>query len=242
MEISESSLKGLVREIDEQHRDGMTTMASDIRELHAATRQFRTSRRGFLKKTGMGGAALTIGSVVLPVSRLVPAGAQELDDKAIATFAASVEHAAVEAYKAAGASGKVGTAAVVQAATTFAGHHAEHAKAFEGAAGGPVKANAKLLAAVGDQLKGAKDERAVLEIALDLENAAAATYLFGLGALKSPQALQLAASILPIEAQHAVAIGLVLGKSGKDLFPAGGENNAFETREQALDPSRFPAA
>ena len=242
MEISESSLNGLVRDIDEQHRDGMGTMASDIRELHAATREFRTSRRGFLKKAGIGGAVLTIGSTALPVSRLIPAGAQALDDKAIATFAASVEHAAVEAYKAAGGSGLVKTPAVLQAATTFAGHHAEHAKAFEGAAGGPVKANAKLLTAVGDQLKGAKDEKGVLQIAMDLENAAAATYLFGLGALKSPAALQLAASILPIESQHAVAIGLVLGKSGKDLFPSGGENNAFETKDQALDPSKFPAA
>ena len=73
----------------------------------------------------------------------------------------------------------------LQAATTFAGHHTEHGAAFGAAAGSspPTKPNPKLLDIVSPQLQAAADENAVLEIAYGLENAAAATYLFALGAL-----------------------------------------------------------
>jgi hypothetical protein len=43
---------------------------------------------------------------------------------------------------------------------------------------------------------------------------------------------------MPVEAQHAVALGLVLGKplDEKGFLPA------FETQDGALDPAKFPAA
>jgi hypothetical protein len=238
MEISERHLRQLAADVDEQHRDGMATMASDIAELHAETRTFRTGdRRSFLRQAGIGAGALTIGSSVLTFRSLLPAAAQEkeLTDGDIAAFAESVELAAVEAYKAAAGSGKL-EAAVVEVGTMFAGHHAEHAKAFGGASGGKAKGkpNAKLLAAVGDQLKEAKDQKGILQIAYDLEEAAAATYLFGLGALKSKGALQLAASILPVESQHAVVLGSALGKPATDYVPT------FQTSDKAVDPAKFP--
>lgn len=246
MEISEHALRAMVREVDDQHHDGLHSMQSDVRELHAEMRHLRgDSRRGFLTKAGVGAAAITIGSTVLPFSKLIsPVAAQELTDGDIAAFAESVELAAVEAYKAAAGSGKVKTKAVGEAAGLFATHHQAHAEAFGGASGGMAKGkpNAKLLEVVGGQLQSAADEKAVIQIAYDLENGAAATYLFALGALKSQAALSLTASILPVESQHAVVLGSVLGKSGKDLFPAGGENNAFQTKEGALDPAQFPVA
>ncbi len=237
MEISERELRQLAHSVDDQHHDGMTTMASDIAELHAETRRFRAeSRRSFLRKAGVGAGALTIGGTVLPFARLVPAGAQELTDGDIAAFAESVELAAVEAYKAAAGSGKL-AAPVVEVGTIFAGHHQEHAQAFGGAAGAKAtgKPNPKLLEAVGGQLKAAKDQKSILQIAYDLENAAVATYMFGLGALKSPQALALTASILPVESQHAVVLGSALGKSADDFVPA------FETDAKKVDPAQFPA-
>ena len=238
MEISERQLRRMAADVDEQHRDGMATMATDIAELHAETRSFRAeSRRSFLRKAGYGAGALTIGSSVLSFRSLLPAGAQELTDGDIAVFAESVELAAVEAYKAAAGSGKL-QPAVVEVGTTFAGHHAEHAKAFAGAAGGKAtgKPNAKLLTAVGGQLQAAKDQAGILAIAYDLENAAAATYLFALGALKSEAALALTASILPVESQHAVALGSALGKPATEFVPS------FETQDKAVNPAEFPAA
>ena len=240
MEISERHLRQLAADVDEQHRDGMATMASDIAELHAETRQFRAGdRRSFLRTAGLGAGALTIGTSVLTLRSILPAAAQdkekELTDGDIAAFAESVELAAVEAYKAAAGSGKL-DAAVVEVGTMFAGHHAEHAKAFGGASGGMAKGkpNPKLLATVGDQLKNAKDQAGVLAIAYDLEEAAAATYLFALGALKSDAALKLTASILPVESQHAVVLGTALGKPATDYVPT------FQTSAKAVDPAKFP--
>lgn len=238
MEISERQLRLMANDVDEQHRDGMASMQANIAELHAETRSFRaTDRRSFLRKAGLGAGALTIGSSVLSFSNLLPAGAQELTDGDIAAFAESVELAAVEAYKAAAGSGKL-QAAVVEVGTMFAGHHQEHAGAFAGASGGKAKGkpNAKLLTAVGDQLKGAADQAAILTIAYDLEEAAAATYLFALGALKTPAALQLSASILPVESQHAVVLGSALGKPATEYVPS------FQTSDKAVDPAKFPVA
>ncbi len=238
MEISERHLRQMGDDVNEQHRDGMGTMAADIADLHAETRSFRAGdRRSFLRKAGLGAGALTVGSSVLTFRSLLPAGAQELTDGDIAAFAESVELAAVEAYKAAAGSGKL-QPAVVEIGTMFAGHHSEHAAAFAGASGGKAtgKPNPKLLDAVGGQLKDAKDQAAILAIAYDLENAAAATYLFGLGALKSEAALKLAASILPVESQHAVVLGSALGKPATDYVPS------FQTSDKAVDPAKFPVA
>jgi hypothetical protein len=235
MEISERQLRRLTVDVDDQHREGMATMASDIAELHAETRSYR---RNVSAKRAIGSlGALAIGTSVLSLRSLLPAGAQELTDGDIAVFAESVELAAVEAYKAAAGSGKL-QPAVVEVGTTFAGHHAEHAKAFAGASGGKAtgKPNPKLLEAVGGQLKAAADQAAILTIAYDLENAAAATYLFALGALKSEAALALTASILPVESQHAVVLGSALGKPATDFVPS------FETQDKAVDPAKFPAA
>ena len=75
-------------------------------------------------------------------------------------------------------------------------------------------------------------------LANGLENAAAATYLFALGALTSKAALQLTASILPVESQHAVVLGTVLGKAPTDktYLPS------FQTQDGAVTPDEFPIA
>lgn len=237
MEITERSLRSMVREVNDQHRESMTTMATDLAELHSSSRSWRASRRSLLGRVGLGGLALSMGNYLLPFERLLtPAFGQALADDDIAAFAESIELAAVEAYKAAASGGKVKTAAVGEAATMFAGHHSEHAAAFGGAAGSKAsgKPNPKLLEAVSGQLKGATDEKAVLQVAFDVENAAAATYLFALGALQAPAALQLAASILPVESQHAVVLGQILGKPAADFVPG------FESKEKAIDPAKFP--
>jgi rubrerythrin len=243
MEISEKALLEMVDEVDELHHEGMRTMPADIAELHQGEgrRLMSDARRDFLAKASLGGVAMAIGSAMLPLRSLVsPAFAQgALDDATIAAFAESVELAAVQAYQAAAKSGKVKTAAVLTAATTFAGHHNEHAMAFGAAAGAKAthKPNPKLLQSVGSSISAAADETAVLEIAFGLENAAAATYLFALGALQDPKALQLTASILPVESQHATVLGTVLKKAPTDkkYLPD------FISQDDKVDPAQFPA-
>ena len=140
MEISDSELRAAMRQVDEEHRSGMASMPVQIAEMHEGegARGFREERAQILsgrKKSGLvlaiGGAVLTFRQLLTPsVANAAAAG----DVAALAAFAQSVELAAVEAYKAAAASGKVKTKGVLDAATLFAGHHTEHAAAFGGAA------------------------------------------------------------------------------------------------------------
>jgi len=242
VEITERELDRLVRAVDETHREGMETMAADVAELHHGEGQRirAATSRSLLATAGLGGAVVAIGSMLLPVGRLVGVAGAQTGDAGIAAFAESVELAAVAAYMAAAQSEKVTTPAVLQAATTFAGHHQEHGAAFGAAAGSAStkKANQKLVDMVAPQIQAAAGENAVLEIAYSLENAAAATYLFALGALTSKAALQLTASILPVESQHAVVLGTVLGKPATDktFLPS------FQTQDAAVTPDQFPIA
>lgn len=238
MELTERELLAQMRDVDDLHRDAMPTMGTDLRDLHAET---RSSRRSLMTTAAATGAAVTIGSMVLPLNKLISASAQELDDATIAAFAASVEYTAVAAYKAAAGSGKVTTAAIGAAATMFLNHHQEHGDAFLSASGGKWekdKTNAALLDALSKQLTAAKTEMDIVKIAYDTENAASATYMFALGALQSAEALKLTASILPVESAHAVVLAGVLGLPATDTsyLPP------FETNEAALSPTAFPLA
>lgn len=239
MEISERQLRSMVADVDDMHHEGMKTFDEDNGELIFGSTT-RSARRKFLTgvgAAGAGGALLTIGNAVSPVGSLLsPAGAQALTDTDIAVFAASVEYAAVAAYGAAADSGKVTTPAVGEAAALFADHHQQHGDAFAAFAGTTPDANPGLLEMVGGQIGDAADENAIVEIAFGVENAAAATYLFALGVLEDQAAIDATASILPVEAQHAVALGFVLGKAldDPDLMPS------FETSDNALDPAALP--
>ena len=79
MEITEHQLRRMVREVDDIHREGMTTFDEDNRELifgELRTGRTGTSRRRFLAGAAGGGALLTIGSAVGPVGRFIsPAAA-----------------------------------------------------------------------------------------------------------------------------------------------------------------------
>ena len=74
-----------------------------------------------------------------------------------------------------------------------------------------------------------------LRVALALENEASSTYLFALGSLEATAALQLAASILPVESQHTVVLAALVADAPRQTFPA------FETQDRALKPDEFPA-
>ena len=134
MDITEKHLRALTKEVDEQHRAGMAGLPTQIAELHhgEGRRVLAPPRPGT-----MIGTALVAGALTIPLAAAFRAYAADGGDGGVAAFAESVELAAVEAYKAAAASGLVTVKAVLDAATMFAGHHQEHAAAFGAAAGRP---------------------------------------------------------------------------------------------------------
>jgi hypothetical protein len=164
--------------------------------------------------------------------------AQRSGDAGIQAFAQSVELALVQAYAEVSSSGKVTTAEALEATTTFAQHHQEHAAALGDAAGSRATEtpNRRLVNVFRADLRKASDEAAALDVMLRLENEAASTYLFALGSLEATAALQLAASVLPVESQHAVVLATLLQRDPRQTFPA------FETQDQALKPDEFPAS
>ncbi len=239
MQISPKELRQLAGDIDDMHRDSMRTFADEVGELHFGD-EFEAGRRAFLKKAAVGGAAVTFGSALVPVSSLLPAvGAQELDDQTIAVFAESVELAAVEAYM---AGAPLLSAEVLPVAELFLGHHREHAQAFASLAGDAAtgEPNAALIEALTPTIEGLSDEAGVLAFAKDVENQAVATYAFALTALQSAEAASGTATILPVESQHAAALSLALGEGPDGWFP----NGAFESAsiEDGINPADFPVS
>lgn len=168
----------------------------------------------------------------------------DLDDQSIAGYAQSVELAAVAAYTAAA---PLLTSATLPVAELFMSHHQQHADAFGAVAGmhAVTEPNAALIAAVSPALAALTDEMGALEFAFVLEGQAAYTYAAALTLLQDPAYAAATATILPIEAQHQVVLGLALGKDVTDVFPTG----AFEAAAlgdgsdplKGLDPAVFAA-
>lgn len=244
MEISERHLHRAVREVDDQHREGMETLADDIAELHSGEgkRLMETSRRHFVQGVGLSGVTLAIAGTSIPLSSLWSAAyGQDDPDQSLAKFAESVELAAVATYELVAKTGKITSPAVLSAAKTFSFHHQAHAQAF-GQLGGDVpqaKPNPRLLAAITPKVMDpAASQSSLVTLAFGLENSAASTYLFAIGALQTTQALKATASILPVESQHAVVLGLILGmQAGNDhstFIPA------FLSADAKVDPGQYP--
>lgn len=168
-----------------------------------------------------------------------------LDDQAIAGYAQGIELAAVAAYSAAAS---LLTPATLPVAELFLSHHQQHADAFGAVAGASAVTdpNQALITAVSPALQALTDEMSALEFAFVLEGQAAYTYAAALTLLQDPAYAAATATILPIEAQHQVVLGLALGKSVADVFPTG----AFEAAAlgdgsdplKGLDPSVFAAS
>lgn len=236
MRIGTRLLRQMADDVDQQHHQAMQDVRDVIGEVHAPSGR---SRRRFVRDLGIGSAAVTLGSVLVPASRLMPrAFAQgELTDADVAAFAQSVELAAVAAYEAA-AGRDLLDAATVEVATMFAGHHQDHADAFAAVAAdaAPGEANQAVLDVFGPMIEQAPDAASLLQIAYDLEEGAASTYVFALGVLEDPTNAAATATILPVEAQHAVVLGQALELDPGDYLPP------FETDASALDPADFPVA
>jgi hypothetical protein len=201
------------------------------------------SRRRFLRGVGLSGAALTLGGVVLPIDRLLAAaGAQEAEPTApeLAAFAETIELAGASLYGA--MRGRLSRPQAVSAITAFQKHHQDHANTIGPAAADKrvSKPNQLLLPTLTDQLNRAQGENGVLRVAYDFENGVAATYLYIVDAIDDEGLHKTAASILPIEAQHAVVLGTLIGETPKDVTAPDAEQRGFESADRRLDPAQFP--
>ena len=133
-----------------------------------------------------------------------------------------LENLAVGTYQAgidAATAGKLGAVppAVVTFAQTAQSQHKDHAAAWNGVLTGAGKkavtgVDLTVKKSVDQAFAGVKDVPGLAALALDLENAAAATYLAAINVVKSPAGIKTAASIQPVELQHAAILSFLLGK------------------------------
>lgn len=241
-----NELRRLASEVDEEHAEAMRTLRDDIGALVLdAPEPARRSRRAFFRAAGLGGAAITVGATTIALPAMVasaqttttaPPQQPTTDDLELLAFAQTLELAAVEAYGVAAGKGVL-SEAVASVALTFQSHHRDHAEAHAAIIGpkAPGFANESVLAAFGPALRAARDEKAILEVAFELETVAASTYLLALGVLEGTNAASAAAAILPVESRHAAVLGEVLGRPLRVIVPS------FETTDDAATPAQFPA-
>jgi hypothetical protein len=220
------------------------------------------SRRRFVRQLGLGGA-VALGAVAVPVAALTSRAAAQTNDTmvdtddtaaagaggessipaadlAIVEFAEGLELSAQAAYEVAGASPLL-SAREAELCATFGRHHGEHASALgalladSGArdateTGVPI---GPLVFSLSPQIQGAADAAEVLTVMLSIEEGAAATYLSAIGTLESESVAAPAASIMPIEAQHAAVLGELLELPPDEWLPT------LESTDDAFDPADY---
>ena len=240
--VTEHELRELTSDLADAHHDAMPAMHRtavdafaplfyDVSDGAARLASTPTSRRGFLL-----GAGSLLGGVVLATSGAKLAGAsagrarpvtvarqQKLTgDLAVVALAAALENLAVATYGAgisAATAGKLGAVppAVVTFAQTAQKQHMDHATAWNGVLTGAGKqavsgVDLTVKKDVDTQFAQVKDVGGLAKLALGLEDAAAATYLAAIDVVKSPAGIQTAATIEPVELQHAAILNFLLGQ------------------------------
>jgi rubrerythrin len=153
-----------------------------------------------------------------------PAADSGAQDLVLARTAASLEKLAVDTYGAAAA--LLTTRAIKDAATMFAAHHQMHLDALNGViTGAGGRAVTAMNQAVYDALvkpavDAAETEADAVNLALQLEEAAAQTYVFAGGALSSPELRSTIMSIGGVEARHAAVLRMAaLAQPPLAVFP-----------------------
>jgi hypothetical protein len=236
--VSDGEVRALARAADEAHHVALAQLPDELAERRRPTTP-PVGRRGLLR-TAVGGAAVALGSTVAATRlRATTATAQELVPPPAgldtARFTASIELAAAAIYDGAGARGVLG-APLVDLCGRFAGHHRDHAGAFNAllpAEHQVVAPNATAMNTFGPQLQAVDDPDQLISLLLGLEEAAVATYLAAVAVAAPPGEIDAAAAILPVEAQHAVALATVLGTRDDVL-------RNFERADGAMTLAAFP--
>lgn len=242
IEINEAELASMTSDLRDAHEETLPGLRASLDSWRhgevESEESTGVSRRAFLTRTGLlavGGVALVssgAGASVLPrltsassssrAATLARSAAKVPLDVEIAALAASLENLAVSTYASAlsaAAAGKLGSVpkAVATFVTTAKAQHADHAAAWNAivASAGYKRItapNAALAKSVGAAFAKVTDVAGVASLALTLEDAAAATYLEAIGVVSGKSAIETAATIQPVEMQHAAILNFVLGK------------------------------
>jgi hypothetical protein len=238
--ISDAELSAMTTQLDQLHRDrtlpamqaAVSEWAESLKEATSGPNARRANRRTFL----LGAAGLGAGGVLLaacgssasksttPTTSAPGSSSQGglTGDLAVAAMAASLENLGVFAYNAglqAAGAGKLGTVppAVATFAQTAMAQHKDHAAAWNSILTGAGKpavtaTDPALTPTVQQKFAQVKDVTGLAELALLIENVAAQTYQGGIAVLSSPQAVAVAATIHPVEMQHAAILYYALGR------------------------------
>jgi hypothetical protein len=250
MAIDDSRLRGLLEQSDDLHSDAMKTTRVDLDEyvelahedpwhdVDAATRR-TTLTRGLPKSGVLAAAGLGTAMVALLAS---PAFADKTMDVQMLQTAASIENLAVATYDTALTLDFIGGASANGVVKAFAektkAQHAQHAEAFNAAAtrlGGKSQdqPDPVLLGVVNNAKPTLTGPAQVVDLAIELEDGAAQTYVANTGTYTNKNARSVAASIMGVEAQHVAILNAV-----KALLAGG----AADLIALPPDAAKLPAA
>jgi hypothetical protein len=217
-------------------REALDEWTDKLRSLRLGVADSRSSRRGFLVGAGVAGlgavALAACGSssksssgsaaITTPTTSMSDGNGPLTGDLAVVALAAGLENLAAQTYQGgidAATAGKLGTVppAIVTFAQTAQSQHKDHAAAWNavlaGAGKSPVTGVDMTVktGVVDPAFAKVKDVGGLGKLALELENVAAATYLEAIDVVQEPAGMKTAATIEPVELQHAAILNLVLG-------------------------------
>ena len=211
MTATTSSLDELVEIGHDDRRDPGTTVATEIDEL---TRR-RTLLGGLPKSGVLAAAGLGTAMAALLVS---PAFANKAMDVQMLQTAASIENLAIATYATALTLDFIGGASANPVVKAFVqktkDQHGDHLQAFNAAVtrlGGKAQdqPDPVLLGVVNNAKPGLTGPAQVVDLAIELEDGAAQTYVANTGAYSNKNARSVAASIMGVEAQHVAVLNAV---------------------------------
>jgi hypothetical protein len=193
-----------------------------IREL--AEEVATDTRAGFLRKAGLGGAAVVGGGAFVgAMPALARAAAIPASDIAILNFALTLEYLENAFYAEANAGGKLTDAATKRFSQVTGQHEAQHVAFLKKVLGAKAVAEPKF------NFQGTTQDQAKFQATADvLENTGVHAYLGQVPNIKTKAVLVGAGRILPVEARHAAWIRDIRFQGGTTVettpAPAGFED------------------
>lgn len=256
MDLNRDELRRELRAIDAENKAIMPRWYDALRQIVGGGSRMTTDEKAALlgvpapgrRQLFKVGGATIVGAAVLAAcgsddsdgdaaagdaSTTTAGPADSSMDLPLARTAASLEKLAVDTYQVGIDSGLVTTAAIGDAARLFQEHHQAHLDALNGAidsAGGEQvtqQNQAVFDALVAPAVAAAQAEGDIVQLALDLESAAAQTYAYAGGVLSTPALRSTIMTIGGIEARHAAVLQiaaqaappLAVFPQGRAFFP-----------------------
>ena len=223
MSVDDRQLTELIEQSQDTHADAMRQSRQALPDLVEIGRGARADGPvdagpvGGVRPVVLGGGLLAAAGLGAAFSALLatPAFATQSKDVQILQTAASIENLAVATYQTALTLDFIGGTSANPVVKAFAmktmSQHADHAMAFNAAVaqlGGKPQhqPDPTLLNVVNQAKPSLTGPGPVVDLAIELENDAAATYVKDVSALSNKDARNTTASIMGVEAQHAAIL------------------------------------